>query len=154
MKKLALALALVLSSVAASSVAASNGWFKAQTKRVLADCIDAADGPNDGFVIEYTVSTVSACFAGGFLTEVDVWRAVDCPPNGYCIALAPELVGTAQFGCDDQLLWAECADGCPTATDDFVSYGGSVEECAVIRFACDEGYEPYFGDCGCGCVAY
>lgn len=25
------------------------------------------------------------------------------------------------------------------------------EQCAVIRFVCDAGQEPFFNDCGCGC---
>jgi hypothetical protein len=24
-------------------------------------------------------------------------------------------------------------------------------QCAVIRFTCEVGYEPFFNDCGCGC---
>jgi hypothetical protein len=25
------------------------------------------------------------------------------------------------------------------------------EQCAAIRFFCEEGYQPFFNDCGCGC---
>lgn len=27
----------------------------------------------------------------------------------------------------------------------------SPEQCAAIRFFCEEGYQPFFNDCGCGC---
>ena len=31
--------------------------------------------------------------------------------------------------------------------------GESPDQCAVIKFACDEGKEYFADDCGCGCVA-
>jgi hypothetical protein len=32
-----------------------------------------------------------------------------------------------------------------------IYFGHSAEECARIRFVCEEGFVPFFDDSGCGC---
>lgn len=39
-----------------------------------------------------------------------------------------------------------------TADPDKTYVGESPDQCAVIKFACDEGKEYFADDCGCGCV--
>lgn len=38
-----------------------------------------------------------------------------------------------------------------TATADKEYIGKSPEQCATIRFACEEGKQYFADDCGCGC---
>lgn len=41
---------------------------------------------------------------------------------------------------------------CPNGPEyDYISR--SPATCATIRFFCEEGSEPFFNECGCGCVA-
>jgi len=51
-----------------------------------------------------------------------------------------------------QAAHADCLTCDPAPGDPGVEfYGNSVEECAVILFACEEGTEYFANDCGCGC---
>jgi hypothetical protein len=44
----------------------------------------------------------------------------------------------------------DAAPKCP-GDGDYIYYGNNAQECAVIRFVCDEGYEYFSNKCGCGC---
>ena len=47
----------------------------------------------------------------------------------------------------------ECRPACPDANDPNVHYvSDSAEECAALRFVCDEGQEAFNNACGCGCI--
>jgi hypothetical protein len=47
----------------------------------------------------------------------------------------------------------ECRPACPDANDPNVHYvSDSAEECAALRFVCEEGQEAFNNACGCGCI--
>jgi hypothetical protein len=42
---------------------------------------------------------------------------------------------------------------CPSEKNPRVHYVSTdPDECAVIRFYCDPGQEPFSNECGCGCI--
>lgn len=45
----------------------------------------------------------------------------------------------------------EAAPKCPRGAD-YIYVANSPAQCAVIRYTCDEGYDYFSNDCGCGCV--
>ena len=60
-----------------------------------------------GGKLQASVNVISACFAGGFITEVTFYRKPNCPPNQVCIQVI-ETVGTVQLGCDNQVIGVSC----------------------------------------------
>lgn len=89
----------------------------------------------------------SGAFCGGI-------AAIQCPEGYAC-------VDDPKDSCDPTTTGADCGGICvkdqdkPTRCDPndptrrYVS--SDPEQCAAIRFFCDEGYQPFFDDCGCGC---
>jgi hypothetical protein len=91
----------------------------------------------------------SGAFCGGF-------AALQCPEGYAC-------VDDPKDSCDPATSGADCGGICvkekgkdkPTQCDyddptrRYVSQ--DPEQCAAIRFFCEEGFQPFFNDCGCGC---
>lgn len=105
---------------AGPAIAMSGNWYVAQARNEVRDCNRAADEANWKINAQETV--VSSCFAGGFITQVDFYKEYDCKPNRPCPRVAAFLVSSVQFGCDDDIIAAECF------VDGFCEYDGSVYE--------------------------
>lgn len=81
----------------------NDHWYEAQAANAARDCLDSVTSPGDQTLAR--VSTVSACFAGGFITDVD-------------FTLDNVLLATVQFGCDDTVISTTCvANACDTDDD-------------------------------------
>jgi hypothetical protein len=85
--------------------------------------------------------------AGSFAVLMGLVLAPGCAPE------SPEYEGddeTAQQ--DDAVKGGRPAKPKKKCQDPDRTYvANSPEECAVVRFFCEEG-EPFFDDCGCGCT--
>ena len=69
--------------------------LKAKQAAQLAGCLDNYNGP-----LDYVVTTISSCFAGGFVTEVRI--VPQCTgPNCDLVRLAPLAIVT--FNCDEEV---------------------------------------------------
>ncbi|MCO4746342.1 MAG: hypothetical protein KC912_16215 [Proteobacteria bacterium] len=67
------------------------------------------DAKEPGYEIVAQTQVISACFAGGFITDVELFKVRTCTGNqDPCPRPAAELVGAVQFGCDDDVVYAEC----------------------------------------------
>lgn len=102
-------------------------------------------------------------------TSCGGFAGIDCPEGYSC-------VDNPNDDCDPNNGGADCAGMCSAASaqggeaqrDDGNDFGKTKKrcdykdpnlqyvsqdpnQCAVIRFACDTGQEPFFNDCGCGC---
>jgi hypothetical protein len=100
-----LSAAIVLPVVASAT---SDNWYASQAKKEARDCIDDAKEP--GFTVVAQTHVVSACFASGFITEVSLYKTVTCHKEP-CGRPAATLLATVEFGCDDEVTWAECHIG-------------------------------------------
>jgi hypothetical protein len=72
-----------------------------------------------------------------------------CPEGATC-------VDDPSDSCDPTQGGADCGGLCqtparPAECRDPAFYVGSSETCPRIRFTCDEGKQPFFDACGCGC---
>jgi len=93
----------------------NDNWYTAKAQHELRDCLNRADEP--GYSIDASVTTISACFAGGFITEVNFARSITCHREP-CPRAPIVLVGTVQFGCDDTIIDSQCFFGsCSTDAD-------------------------------------
>lgn len=54
-----------------------------------------------------SASTISSCFAGGFITRVTIYANSPCPPNLICIQIVQEI-GYVDFGCDGEIISVNC----------------------------------------------
>jgi hypothetical protein len=90
------------------ALAQSSGNNKqvAAAKKEVRTCLKDASEPN--WKIEASVSTVAACFAGGFLHEVNFSKRYDCKPNQICPRVPEYLVATVTFDCDGTISSAQC----------------------------------------------
>jgi hypothetical protein len=78
--------------------------------------------------------------------------AIQCPEGQAC-------VDDPKDDCDPTRSGADCGGicvkdkpkkkDCDDPTRKYVSQ--DPEQCAAIRFFCEEGFQPFFDDCGCGC---
>jgi len=96
MKNLILVFVVVIAS--ATSSFAQTGQpitLKAKQAAELAGCLDNYNGP-----LNYQVTTISACFAGGFVTEVLILPKCT-GPNCDLVRIAPLAVVT--FNCDEEV---------------------------------------------------
>jgi len=85
----------------------SDSYLIAKARHEVKDCIKSAKEP--GWDIVSSVHTVSACFAGGFITDVNFSKQINCPPNEPLCPRAPSVqVATVQFGCDDTVISSQC----------------------------------------------
>lgn len=85
----------------------SDQYLVAKARKTVKECIKSVKDP--GWDIVSRVHTVSACFAGGFITDVNFYKQVHCPPNDPRCPLAPEtLLATVQFGCDNTVISSQC----------------------------------------------
>jgi len=86
----------------------TDNYLIAKARNEVRTCIESAKEP--GWDIVSSVHTVSSCFAGGFVTDVNFSKQVHCPPNEpRCFTSAPTtLVATVQFGCDDSVVSSQC----------------------------------------------
>lgn len=121
MKKFFFTLALVLMASASFAAVTSGGngeepkeeaTSNYPTDQALAGLAVAAlqqqcGNQHTGWQWQTNVTTISACFAGGFIKQVFVYATPNCPPNQPCIQVI-QLVGTVQFGCDGDVLSVNC----------------------------------------------
>lgn len=116
-------------ALTATVAIAGSSYYEREAKAELKTCLQDAKEPGYEIVTQETV--VTACFASGFLTDVEFYKVPRC--NGAnCGRPAAELVGYVQFGCDDQVDIAECyvPTFCPAIYDpvcgaDDVTYSNS-----------------------------
>ena len=101
----ALATAFILSPLAAS--AKGDGYYRAQAGKEMKACIDLYDDGGVNEVIS-SVQTVSSCFAGGFITEVNFYSVPKCQPNQPCPQVVTAFIATVEFGCEDDIIGAQC----------------------------------------------
>lgn len=62
--------------------------------------------------------------------------------------------GAFQCTQNDEQCIGECLVDCPECeqlTDPGVSYVANAERCMVIDYSCDEGFDGFSNECGCGC---
>jgi len=86
----------------------------------------------------------SGAFCGGFV-------GISCPAGYVC-------VDDPADDCDPNAGGADCGGICkkdktkPACNDPNRTYvSRDPEQCATIRFICEEGQVAFFDDCGCGC---
>ena len=87
----------------------------------------------------------SGQFCGGI-------AAIRCPEGYTC-------VDDPNDDCDPNQGGADCAGICVkdkgnqcTGREPGLKYiSRDPNQCATIRFFCEQGYQPFFNDCGCGC---
>lgn len=109
MKKLFFTLVLTLLVGTASTFAQGNYppdaalIGKAKAALTQSDC----NVNNGSGTLQANVTTVSACFAGGFIKRVTVYETPNCPPNQIC-PLYIRLVGVVEFGCDGDIINVNC----------------------------------------------
>ncbi|MCR9171574.1 MAG: hypothetical protein NXI10_03720 [bacterium] len=123
MKKFFFTLALVLMASASFAAAATGGngdepkteatTSNYPTDQALAGQAVAAlqqecGNQHNGWQWQTSVSTISTCFASGFIKQVYVYATPNCPPNQPCIQVI-QLIGTVQFGCDGDVISVNCA---------------------------------------------
>ena len=125
---------------------ASEGRLTSTAKREVRTCLNDAD--RDGWEIESSVSTVSTCFAGGFIREVNFYSSYICRPNQICPRVADFLVATVTFGCDDNIIEARCCAN--TCLDD--ASCDATSWCRQTEFGYNE-CTPYVGE-GDTCGGY
>lgn len=103
MKKALLAFALIFSFAAGTYAQNGNdSKLKAKAKKEAreAGCLDGYNGP-----VEVRLTTVSACFAGGFVIEALIVPVCN-GPGCETVRLAP--LARVMFNCGDEPAPAEC----------------------------------------------
>lgn len=88
--------------------ALSDKAYIAKARSAVGSCLDQAREP--GWQIIPSVHIVSACFAGGYITEVNFAKQIRCPRKGPCPMAPTMLVATVQFGCDNEIMSTSCAN--------------------------------------------
>lgn len=84
-----------------------DNYLIAKARNEVKDCINSAKAP--GWDIVSSVHTVSSCFAGGFITDVNFAKQISCKPNEPFCSRAPSIsVATVQFGCDNTVISSQC----------------------------------------------
>ncbi len=86
----------------------SERQYIAKARAAVRSCLEAAREP--GWEIIPSVHTVSACFAGGFITEVNFAKQMRCPKRGPCPMAPTVIVATVQFGCNNEIMSTSCAN--------------------------------------------
>ncbi len=95
-----------------------NENYLIQSARLeVKDCIKQAREP--GWDIDSSVQTVSACFAGGYITDVIFSKKPSCRPNEICPLAPVILVASVQFGCDNAVISSQCYSGPAVAMTKF-----------------------------------
>ena len=79
---------------------------KALRDPALRACLKDARAPH--YEINATVTTVSICIVSGFIQRVDFTKDPRCRGNQVCPKLPSLLVGSAEFGCEGELLGTTC----------------------------------------------
>lgn len=79
---------------------------KALRDPALRACLKDARAP--GYEINATATTVSICIVSGFIQRVDFTKDPRCRTNQVCPKLPSLLVGSAEFGCEGELLGTTC----------------------------------------------
>lgn len=113
------AIALSLMIPVSSAEAKPDGYYVAKAQQEVSDCLDLYDtGGNSLLSLGSSVETVSACFADGFITEVNFYTEPNCQPNKPCPLFLSKFVATVTFGCDDEIIYSSClANQCETNAD-------------------------------------
>lgn len=68
-----------------------------------------------------------------------------CPDGHACIDDPTD-------SCDPDAGGRDCMGKCVPCAETGRTYLGDPEQCARMKFGCDEGSEPFFDECGCGCA--
>jgi hypothetical protein len=93
----------------------SGRWYQNQARSEVRQCL--RDARERGTRISANVSTISACFNGGFITQVDFHKDYVCR-HAPCPARPTQLIAVVQFGCNDPIIYAECTGNlCEFDTD-------------------------------------
>ena len=82
---------------------------KALSNDTIKACVQAAKEP--GYEIQSSVTVTGICFVSGQTSRVDFFKAMRCNDagnNGPCPKPAAQLVASAEFGCDNELVSAMC----------------------------------------------
>ncbi|MEW5754817.1 MAG: Dickkopf N-terminal cysteine-rich domain-containing protein [Pseudomonadota bacterium] len=121
----------------APPAALTDQAYIAKARVAVHTCLDKAREP--GWEIVPSVHVVSACFAGGYITEVNFAKQIRCPKRGPCPKAPSIIVATVQFGCDNEIMSASCANN-RCASDSECSSGqwcriGSTGEGQCVEFA-------------------
>ena len=139
----------VVAGLCVSSVSfaqASEGRLKAIAKKEMRECL--ADAEPSNWDMESSVSTVGNCLVDGSLRDVNFYLSYPCRPNQVCPRVADRLVATVSFGCDDEILYAQCWAN--TCIDN--SQCSSDSWCRQTEYGHSE-CTPYVGD-GESCGGY
>ncbi len=101
---------------------------------------------------------LSECGCGCLTSDRECEADSDCPRGEACLsgvcADAPECLTSGDCRRGEVCARGECIpeESCEPSSDEGRRYiGSSPEECAVIRFACEDGEEAFSNECGCGC---
>ncbi len=87
----------------------NENYLIARARLEVRECIQQAREP--GWDIIGNVQRVSACFAGGYITDVTFSKQIACRPNEICPLAPVILVATVQFGCDNEVISSQCYTG-------------------------------------------
>ena len=98
MKKILLLLVVVMGFTAAT-MAAPLSDIERTAKNAASSCISNAK--EGGYEMVYQTQTISSCFAGGFITEVTIFKVKRCTgnPNNPCPRPAAQVVAIVTIGC-------------------------------------------------------
>lgn len=111
MKNLILVLAVMFTS-AISFAGNDNPTVQKSNDPLINKAVAAIKSacPNANGQLNYSTKTVSSCFAGGFITEVNFWKSSKCPGNKPCIQTV-EVVGTVTLDCEGNVISVNCGAG-------------------------------------------
>lgn len=105
MKRIVLLLALVM-GLSFVAVAQNNNNGQSLTQKALQaakSCVQNAKEP--GFVMTTSTEVISSCFAGGFITEVTIYKV---PKGAVNTVAVSEVVAVVSFGCSDEVTGVVC----------------------------------------------
>ncbi|MEM9188928.1 MAG: hypothetical protein AAGF12_07115 [Myxococcota bacterium] len=82
------------------------------------------------------------------------FNGAQCVGVGGCSCVGTDCADIYGSEADCEAANRSCLGTCPDPDDPAVEYASTnPEECALIRFACDEGETSFSDACGCGCIA-
>lgn len=108
-------------------------------------------------LLAFSLAVIAACRAGAAPPPDELAR------GGYCGGFAGfpcddgyVCVDVPGDGCDPLHGGADCdgvcvPDGCGCEEPGRRYVSRDPEECKVVFFLCEEGFTPFFDECGCGC---
>ncbi len=67
-----------------------------------------------------------------------------CPDGSACLDDPADA-------CDPKAGGRDCAGKCVPCTETGRTYLAEPQQCAMMKFRCEEGKQPFFDGCGCGC---